>query len=95
MSCFEAHPPQTFNFISYTADLFDKKEQLKPSDFRVTKPHYVITIWFYSDLNSLHTKSIDLKDESYTNKLLTNLSRHSTPGPAVMTKSNIKISRRI
>ena len=64
ISCFEAHPLRTFNFNSYKADLFNKK-QLKPSDFRVTKSHYtVFTIWFDSDLNSLHTESTDLKDKS-------------------------------
>ena len=94
LSWFGDHPPRTFNFILYNADLFNKREQLKPSDFRVTKSYYtVFTIWF--DFDSLHTKSIDSKDESYTNKPLTNLNRHSILGLADLTKSNIRISRRI
>ena len=35
------------------------KEQLKPSDSRVIKSHYtVFMIWFDSDSNSVHTKSV-------------------------------------
>ena len=32
LSFFEAHPLQISNFISYKADMFNRKEQLKHSD---------------------------------------------------------------
>ena len=49
--------------------MFNRKEQLKDSDFGVTKSNYtVFTIWFDSDLKSLHTKSIETKVKQTVNK---------------------------
>ena len=54
--------------------MFNRKEQLKHSDFGVTKSNYrytVFTIWFDSDLKSLHTKSIETKVKQSVNYYLT------------------------
>ena len=49
--------------------MFNRKEQLKHSDFGVTKSNYtVFMIWFDSDLKSLHTRSIETKVKQTVNK---------------------------
>ena len=68
--------------------MFNRKEQLKHSDFGVTKSNYtVFMIWFDSNLKSLHTKSIETKVKQTVNKPLTNLNRHSTSGSGDLTKN--------
>ena len=52
--------PEPLTLLRIRSTCLLQKEELKLSDFGVTKSHYtVFMIWFDSDSNSLHTKSID------------------------------------
>ena len=51
--------PEPLTLFRIRPTCLSQKEKLKPSDFSVTKSHYtVFMIWFDSDSNSLHTKSV-------------------------------------